>query len=304
MGKIIIIIVIIVGICGAIIYAKTGLKSSQKKDDPFPVLKGEYLGQKKPGLEPEVFAPGIISTNEFELGITFSPDGKEVFFVREKKSTPPAPPMIMHMKLEENGWTPPGPAPFSHEGIEFEPNFSPDGKKLFYHSNRPMPGKKKGDFAIWVVEKTDSGWGEPQPLGSPVNDDFAMYVTSTNDGTLYYTGKGGIFRTRWTDDRYSKPEKLGEAINYLNAAHPFIAPDESYLIFDAGGPSPQEGPDLYVSFKKVDGSWSKAKNMGASINSKGMEMCASVSPDGKFLFFARNGNIYWVDAKIIENLKD
>ncbi len=47
MGKIIIIIVIIVGICGAIIYAKTGLKSSQKKDDPFPVLKGEYLGQKK-----------------------------------------------------------------------------------------------------------------------------------------------------------------------------------------------------------------------------------------------------------------
>lgn len=47
--------------------------------------------------------------------------------------------------------------------------------------------------------------------------------------------------------------------------------------------------------------------MGPAVNSDANEMCASVLPDGKFLFFnsARCGNadIYWIDAKIIDELK-
>jgi hypothetical protein len=31
----------------------------------FPHLKGPYLGQKPPGMTPEVFAPGIVSSKEF-----------------------------------------------------------------------------------------------------------------------------------------------------------------------------------------------------------------------------------------------
>jgi len=47
----------------------------------FPDLTGPYLGQKPPGLEPEIFAPGIISTELIEHGtVTFSPNGNEVFW--------------------------------------------------------------------------------------------------------------------------------------------------------------------------------------------------------------------------------
>ena len=51
-----------------------------RKDD-FSLLKGPYLGQKPPGMTPEIFAPGIISTNLDERIAAFTPDGKEFYFV-------------------------------------------------------------------------------------------------------------------------------------------------------------------------------------------------------------------------------
>jgi len=49
----------------------------------FEQLTGPYFGQKPPGMIPEIFAPGIVSSTEAtEYGITFSPDGKEFYFNR------------------------------------------------------------------------------------------------------------------------------------------------------------------------------------------------------------------------------
>lgn len=65
--------------------------------------------------------------------------------------------------------------------------------------------------------------------------------------------------------------------------------------------------DLYISFQEEKGSWTEPINMGKPINSNKLEFCPMISPDGKYLFFSsrRRGNedIYWVDAKVIENLK-
>ena len=54
----------------------------QTDKEDHPVLQGPYLGQKPPGMTPKIFAPGIVSTAEFEFAGTFSPDGKEYFFTR------------------------------------------------------------------------------------------------------------------------------------------------------------------------------------------------------------------------------
>lgn len=142
------------------------------------------------------------------------------------------------------------------------------------------------------MEKTDHGWGEPKFLDAPVNNGFAMCVTSAKNGNLYYTGVDGLYRSIYKNGKYSEPQKLkDENDEYFFGAHPFIAPDESYLIFDSG-------PGLMISFQTKDGTRTNAKKMGIIPN-----MCPSVSPDGKYLFFARHGNIVWVDAKIIEILK-
>jgi hypothetical protein len=133
-----------------------------------------------------------------------------------------------------------------------------------------------------------------------------MGPTLTKDDTIYFTSKGGIHRSAFTSSGYGKIEKLGDSINAGPAVHPFIAPDESYLIFDGRDrPDGFGGWDLYISFRNNDGSWTEAKNMGEEINSSSNELCASVSPDGKYLFYESSRhddvmNIYWVNAKIFD----
>ena len=87
----------------------------------------------------------------------------------------------------------------------------------------------------------------------------------------------------------------------------FIAPDESYIIFYWYSPTNREGVGLYISFRRENSSWAEGKNMGPLFNAP-TESCtqaASLSPDGKYLFFLRRYDeaIYWVDAKVIEYLK-
>jgi hypothetical protein len=67
--------------------------------------------------------------------------------------------------------------------------------------------------------------------------------------------------------------------------------------------------DLYISFHKSDGSWTKLINMGEPINNELIENCPMISPDGKYFFFLRynpaikKAVTYWVSAQIIEALK-
>jgi len=54
---------------------------SQQTD--FPKLTGPYLGQKPPGMTPEIFASGIVSLKSFdEWGLAVNVDCTEIFFSR------------------------------------------------------------------------------------------------------------------------------------------------------------------------------------------------------------------------------
>jgi Tol biopolymer transport system component len=290
-----------------LVFSISILFSPCNPQDDFPVLKGPYLGQKPPGMTPELFAPGIISREDTrEFAITFSPDGRECFFTRSLTDN-----FIITTKEVNGKWADPDIADFSGKNLDFEPHITPDGNRLIFGSNRPLPGSEKAiGFPQFYCEKADSGWSSPKPLGSPFKDRFVMYVSVTNDGTIYFTGnengKDGIYMSKCRDGQYQAPVALGENINYLpSSAHPFISPDESYLIYDAES---QEGNvDLFISFKKKDGTWTKSVSLGEKLNTDLNEMVAFVSRDGKYLFFSRlkpgKGDIYWVDAKIIERLK-
>ncbi len=270
------------------------LKASGADSRPreFTVPKGQYFGQKPPGLKPEIFAPAIISTDGYEFAITFSPDGKELYFTRREGEKNYPTNYLMVCRYENNRWTEPEIGSFSGQYFDFESHISPDGQKLYFGSLRPKPAGIQAEGGIWFLEKTDHGWGEPRFLDAPINNGFAMYVTSAKNGNLYYTGADGLYCSFYRNGEYSEPEKLRDENNeYFSGAHTFIAPDENYLIFDSD-------PGLVISFRKEDGTWTKIKEMGIIPN-----MCPSVSPDGKYLFFARHGNIFWVDAKIIENLR-
>jgi len=274
----------------------------------FPRLTGDYFGLTPPGSTPKIFAPGIVSM-EYGRNFagTFSPDGNEFFFTRGKTGPDQR---IWHTIRADGGWSEPRPAPFTGDVMEFEPFISPDGKKLFFGSLRPKPGSSQpnGRADIWVADKEGAGWGEPRYLDPLINEAAPMYMSSASNGTLYFTGnrdERGLYSSALRDGRYQAPVRLPGEINSLFAAHPYIAPDESYLIFDAKPrDNPEKDGDLYISFKNKGGSWTPASKLESPVNSSANEMAASVSPDGKFLFFEsdRSGTmcIYWVDARILE----
>jgi hypothetical protein len=87
------------------------------------------------------------------------------------------------------------------------------------------------------------------------------------------------------------------------SAHPFIAADESYLIWDTEREDGFGESDLYISFRHKDGTWGKAINLGEQINTNAWEASGYVTPDGKYLFFNRGHDLYWVDAHFIEALR-
>ena len=215
--------------------------------------------------------------------------------------------------------TSPEVAPFSGEYSDVDMCVSYDGKKLYYGSNRPRQGTgaPKSGFDIWSVTRSGSGWGAPENLGPLVNaGEHQIYPTVTRSGTLYFQsrrngGFGGsdLYRAELVDGSYVKPKNLGGSINTEhNEGDVLIAPDESFLIVSTRGrPDSRGKSDLYVSFRRSDGSWSKVQNMGEAINSEETEYCPMLSPDGNYLFFTStrsgNGDIYWVDVSIIDKMR-
>jgi hypothetical protein len=267
--------------------------SNCAQQNDFPALKGPYLGQKPPGMTPEKFAPGFISlsTNQ-EFSCAFTPDGKALYFTRRIDNKP----NILFTEEGKNGWSVPKPAPFASEFMDHEPFVTYDGKRLFWGSERPTPeGEEK--YAIWYVDRTETGeWGNPNFFRFD-----AMYVTATREGNLYFTGfdkAGDIFRMGYSAGKYQEAENVGVPINTeKNELHPLIAPDESWVIYDPWDES--YGP--YISFRLSDGSWTNPMRMDEKLQMNGYAFL--ISPDSKYLFFSSEGDIYWVDAKIIEELK-
>lgn len=280
----------------------------------------DYVGQYSPGTSAKTFAPGIITTAANEhSALVFSPDGACVLWAVMDKNYKGR---IFEMTFHNGAWTKPATPAFADTATDhYAPSFSPDGKTLFFSSRRKAPaGFREGrGNRIWKVSRTGTTWGTPTPIDTIVSKAEEFSHSVSKRGTLYFSSALGgkdmnLHYSVWDNNSYSKPVTLPATINTPGYEDgPYIAPDESYLIFESTRPEGIEGShDLYISFKAKDGTWQNPMNMGPSVNSNAMERFPSVSPDGKFLFFASdreksNGKVgfdfYWIDASVIDDLR-
>jgi Tol biopolymer transport system component len=265
-------------------------------------------------LIPRIFSKGVISTEKDEFGATFTPDGKICYFSLKSPSTINSHiAVICFSEFRNDQWNEPEIAAFSGTYADFNPVISPDGNKLFFISNRPLPGKKRADTNIWKVEKTSRGWTEPAPLSDLINTSgWELGCSVSSDGTLYFSttgisGNPDLYRSRFREGKYQAPESLGKEINTTAAeTDPFIAPDQSYILFassgrtdamsDSGASVSYPRSDLYISYFK-NGQWTEAKNLGREINSNADESNPWVSHDGRTIYFTSERNFVTIPMK-------
>lgn len=266
---------------------------------PWPELGGPMIGQQSPGLKAELFAPGVVSiVGHTERDMAFSTDMTEIYFGRNAR---------IHVTRLENGhWTEPAVVPFTGDYNSLEPFVRLDNQRMYFISQRPLAGSGEPEpWQIWYVDRTPDGWSDAVRFTSTGE----YFPTMTRDGVMLVTAEDELYLTRDVDGHIGPKELLPPEINSDAAEYnAYISPDGSYIIYTSTGHGPAYGgADLYINFRKSDGAWTEARNMGYGINSAAIDYCPSVSPDGKYFFFAsgRFGrlDIFWVDAAIIDTLR-
>ncbi|RZM85066.1 hypothetical protein C3B51_01370 [Pseudoalteromonas rubra] len=277
------------------------LCSNSHAQGVLPGLNGPYLGQKPPGLTPEVFAPGLVSTSEWGDAVHFAPDKEVLYVSRWRMNKGQRETAHVVFKRAAEGWQ-----KVVTKQTGRAPYYSPDGQRVFY-------GKQ-------YKTRTSDGWSEMKKLGPAFDEIPIMGLKMSRKGTLVFDeftrdGNGILRYANWDKGEWQTPKAFSKAINTGKwNAHPFIAPDESYVMWDGEREQGFGSSDLYISFRQPDGAWGEAINLGERVNTAAEEGGPQVTPDGKYLFFNRmvkpkgeageaQSDLFWVDAKIIDDLR-
>lgn len=260
---------------------------------------------------PAIFAPGVISDANEQWRVTFTPDGHTAFFAESEKFFPFTRKATIYVtELQDGTWTMPEVAPFSGTYSDIDPFVTPDGKRIYFSSIRPVDGVTRGDIDIWMVERTANGWSDAVRLGPEVNSEAdELYPSASADGTLYFASgppapSAGqhfdIYRARPDATGGLAPrEALGPAINTQPSArdsgpqdawefNPEISAEGTLLLFTSLRPGGHGLGDLYASRLK-EGEWTPAVNLGPAVNTAADEYHPTLSRDGRTLLFVRRG---------------
>jgi hypothetical protein len=294
------------------------------KENELSALKNPYLGQTPPSMTAEVFAWGTVTTPDHEHSrMEFSKDGRMLFWTVMPVPLGSGGQRMQYVERAGTGWTVPAKPVFLDSPKCGSPTFSADGGAFYYIARGPHPAEdgKPGGQQLWRVRRKGLSWDAPQLVEGllPVfTGKVTMAFCFAGNGNLYFDAGGpdeagawswNIYVREYKDGRYVEPKKLGNGINASQVSWcPFISPDESYLIFSSDRTGQEDSGDLYICFRSRTGAWTEPVNMGSAVNTGAQERFPSVSPDGKYFFFARNmeetySDIFWADAIIIEKLR-
>ncbi len=289
----------------------TGILSAQSISDD----NLSYINQKPPGLTPVKFAPDLISTSdEYEFGSAFTLKADKFYYAVKLDDDWNA--EIRYTELQNGRWTKPVLLELNKKYSYNDPFLSKDENRLYFISNRALDGQgDKRNSDLWYIQKMGETWSEPRSAGESINSEKdEYYISISNNETIYYVSNVHTSEeNKWDFDLYyaasangkfTKPVRMGDSVNSEHfECDPFVSPDETYLIFCSSRPGGYGQGDLYISFKNDNNTWSKAINMGSILNTEHHEFCPFVTKDGNYFFYTSKGDIYWINAEIIDNFK-
>ncbi len=244
-------------------------------------------GTRQPAHSPEsmsMVGRGVISTAAPEFALTVMPDGSELYFDRASADRRTF--AIMVSRRTGTGWGEPEVVPFSGTWRDADPFITPDGKRLYFSSNRPRANGRDSSFNTWYVERQGSGWSSPIDPGSPLNSDSTdIFVTATRSGDIVFSsarqGPSRIYRASPNGSSWSEPVAL-ELTPGDGLSNPAISPDGRLLVL--ARPVPGRGADLFFSCMRGV-NWTPLVALPEPINSRWTEFAPSIDASGTTLYF-------------------
>ena len=184
-----------------------------------------------------VFEPGKISLKgQHDDYITFDPKGNYLLFTKLEAGYSKG--TIYWCEKKNNIWQQPSVAFFSGKYEDSRPFVSPDGRKIFFASNRPTEANpNKRDLDIWYIEKNGDKWTEPVNAGASINTmQNETHPSVASNGNLYFVKWGGgvpndIYWSKYDKENYQTPQPILSINTEKSESHVFISPDESFLFF-------------------------------------------------------------------------
>ena len=276
------------------------------------------FGAAPPPAQPETFAPGVISTEQLEYAVTFTPDCQTAYFSRRRGDwghDDNGDPTILYSNWQNGVWSTPTSAPFSSQYGDDDPFITSDGRYLYFASNRPKtPGAEKSDYDIWRAEWSGDTWLEPVRLPAPINSDATEFSPALgSSGAIYFSsdrsggfGQGDIYVAYPVSGANYRLELMPASINSpLGEWNVGTNAAETILLFEASQREKNLSTygDLYFSTRNATGGWKQSEPLSV-LNTTGSNLMPRFSPDETYLFYgntetleSRNADILFLKTK-------
>ncbi len=178
-----------------------------------------------------------------------------------------------------------------------------DESMIFFTSRRPTTtGGERNPLDMMYYEDTywskkkGQQWLTAKNIGKPINTsghDAVVGLAPDGETLLLYrdNNSGDIYWSKHKGDKWTKPLAFPSPINsnYQESSASYSY-DGKRLFFVSNRPGGYGGKDIYYSDKDGNGNWSKAINIGNTINTSYDEIAVFAQADGKTLYFSSEGH--------------
>lgn len=196
-------------------------------------------------------------------------------------------------------------SPINTEYHEYVPLIYGEEDEIYFTSRRPGSTGGELDYQgnyfedIYFSSKKYGFWQQPEQLKNGINtathdacvglspDGYTMYMFRTSEDLV----TGDLYSSERGEDGWESPELLAGEINSdAIETSASVTSDDRTIYFSSNREGGFGGMDIWRVTKLPTGEWSKAQNLGPSINTEKDEDSPFIHADNKTLYFISTGH--------------
>ncbi|WP_245855285.1 OmpA family protein [Hymenobacter mucosus] len=186
---------------------------------------------------------------------------------------------------------------------DYGPTLSSDADQLIFTSKRKMRGiHAVVDEDLYMARRENDVWTEAEPLPKPINSTYneGSACVSKDGKTLFFArcecptchGNCDLYTTTFKDGQWTTPKSLGANVNSVAwDSQPTLSPGEDTLYFASDRLGGFGLSDIWFTVRQKNGQWSRAQNLGPTVNTRESEVSPFYHPLYHVLYFSSRGQL-------------